>query len=244
MTRAAPGTPLTWHEYAAAWSQLHGGFDPLGTTPVVRGWLRLAYAGGCLLGRLHVAPTAVTAAGLVICLLVPVAALRGPAGLLGAAALVLLAGVADALDGAVAVVTGRVSRLGFVYDSVADRLGEAAWLAAFWVAGAPGPLVVAGGAACWLHEYLRARAAGAGMRGVGVVTVGERPTRVSVGLVGLLAGGAAGLLRSDLQAGAVTLAAVVWLVLAITGLGQLLAAVRRELAGEGPSGPADASTDR
>lgn len=231
MTRATRGTPLTWHEYAAAWSRLHGGFDPLRTSPVVRGWLRLAYAGGSLLGRLHVAPTAVTAVGLLICLTVPLAARYAPLGLLAGAALVLLAGVADALDGAVAVVTGRVSRLGFVYDSVADRLGEAAWLTAFWLAGAPGPLVVVGGATCWLHEYVRARAAGAGMRGVGVVTVGERPTRVSVALVGLLLGGASGLLRPDLQAGTVTVAAVAWLVLAVFGLGQLVGAVRRDLSG-------------
>lgn len=229
MTRAAPGTPLTWDEYAAAWSRLHGGFDPSATSPVVRGWLRLAYAGGRLLGRLRVAPSAVTAAGLLICLAVPVAALQAPVGLLVGAVLVLLAGVADALDGAVAVVTGRASRLGFVYDSMADRLGEAAWLLAFWVGGAPGPLVVIGGVLCWLHEYLRARAAGAGMRGVGVVTVAERPTRVSVALVGLLLGGACGLLRSDLQAGTVTLAAVAWVVFASFGLVQLIGAVRREL---------------
>lgn len=238
MTRAAGGSPLTWHEYAAAWSELHGGFDPLRTSPVVRGWLRLAYAGGSLLGRLRVGPTAVTVVGLLICLSVPVAARLGPAGLLAGAGLVLLAGVADALDGAVAVVTGRVSRLGFVYDSLADRVGEAAWLTAFWLAGAPGPLVVLGGATCWLHEYLRARAAGAGMRGVGVVTVGERPTRVSVALVGLLLGGAAGLLRADLQAGTVTIAAVAWLVLAVFGLGQLFGTVRRELStADDPSNP-------
>ena len=55
----------------------------------------------------------------------------------------LLAAVADSVDGAVAVVTGRTTRLGYVYDSVADRLGEVAWLLAFWLVGAPGGLVVA-----------------------------------------------------------------------------------------------------
>lgn len=221
--------PLTWDEYTAAWSELHGGYDPSRTSPFVRGWLRLAYAGGRLLGRLGVRPTAVTMAGLLICLGVPLVATLGPVGMLAGAALVLLAGVADALDGAVAVVTGRVSRLGYVYDSLADRLGEAAWLTAFWLAGAPGPLVVAGGAACWLHEYLRSRAAGAGMRGVGVVTVAERPTRVSVALVGLLLAGAGGLLRPGLTAGTVTFATVVWLLFSAFGLGQLLTTVRRAL---------------
>jgi CDP-diacylglycerol--glycerol-3-phosphate 3-phosphatidyltransferase len=220
---------LTWDEYAEAWSALHGGFDPLRTSPVVRGWLRLAYAAGTLLGRIGVGPTAVTAIGLLICLGVPLAAAQGPVGLFVAAGLVLLGGIADALDGAVAVVTGKVSRLGFVYDSVADRLGEAAWLTAFWLAGAPGLLVVVGGGACWLHEYLRARSAGAGMRGVGVVTVGERPTRVSVALVGLLLGGAGGLVRPELGASIVTLAAIAWLAFSAFGLGQLVTAVRRDL---------------
>jgi phosphatidylglycerophosphate synthase len=214
---------LTWQEYAAAWSRLHGGFDPAAASPVVRGWIRLAYRGGSLLGRWRVSPGAVTAAGLVLCFAVPFAALLGRPGLLLGALLVLLAGFADALDGAVAVVTSRTSRLGFVYDSVADRLGELAWLAAFWVAGAPVWLVVAGGVVSWLHEYVRARAAAGGMDGLGIVTVGERPTRVSVALSGLLI---AGVLDRDWVADA---AATVWLALGVIGLVQLVVAVRREL---------------
>jgi phosphatidylglycerophosphate synthase len=216
---------LTWQEYAAAWSRLHGGFDPEAASPVVRGWIRLAYRGGSLLGRLRVSPGAVTAAGLVLCLGVPFAALLDRPGLLLGALLVLLAGFADALDGAVAVVTGRTSRLGFVYDSVADRLGELAWLAAFWVAGAPGWLVVAGGAVSWLHEYVRARAAAGGMDGLGIVTLGERPTRVSVAISGLLIAGVSG------SAQIIWAAALVWLALGLIGLVQLVVAVRRELTG-------------
>ena len=220
---------LTWDEYATAWSKLHGGFDPRAASPVVRGWIRLAYAGGSLLGRMRVSPSAVTAAGLLICLAVPAAAAQGPLGALAAAGLVLLAGVADALDGAVAVVTRRTSRLGFLYDSVADRIGEVAWLAAFWLAGAPGGLVVAGGAVSWLHEYVRARAVAAGMTEIGIVTVAERPTRVSVALAGLLLAGLAGLLRPELLAGTATVTAVAWLFFAVFGLGQLFTAVRRSL---------------
>ncbi|MEU7902352.1 CDP-alcohol phosphatidyltransferase family protein [Actinoplanes sp. NPDC049118] len=222
---------MTWEEYAAAWSRLHGGFDPETASPLVRGWIRLAYRGGGLLGRLGVGPTAVTASGLLLCLGVPAAALLGPAGLLLGALLVLLAGCADGLDGAVAVVTGRTSRLGFVYDSVADRLGELAWLAAFWIAGAPGWLVVAGGAVSWLHEYVRARAAAGGMRGLGLVTVGERPTRVSVAVSGLLIGGLAGLVHPGWQAPVTVAAAGIWAVLGLAGLVQLMAAVRAELSG-------------
>jgi CDP-diacylglycerol--glycerol-3-phosphate 3-phosphatidyltransferase len=160
---------------------------------------------------------------------VPFAATGGPAGLIGAALLVLAAGFADAFDGAVAVVTGRAGRAGFVIDSVADRVGELAWLAAFWVAGAPGWLVVAGGAVSWLHEYLRARAAVAGMTDIGVVTVGERPTRVSVAISGLLVGGVAGFVHSEWATAVIVLAAAAWLALAVIGLGQLIVAVRRDL---------------
>jgi CDP-diacylglycerol--glycerol-3-phosphate 3-phosphatidyltransferase len=196
---------------------------------VVRGWIRLAYRGGVLLGRAGASPTAVTLAGLVLCLAVPFAAAPGPAGLIAGAVLVLAAGFADAFDGAVAVVTGRASRAGFVVDSVADRLGEAAWLAAFWVGGAPGWLVVAGGALSWLHEYVRARATAAGMPDIGAVTLGERPTRVSVAISGLLVGGLAGLVLPGWDTTVLTIAAAAWLGLGAIGIVQLAAAVRRAL---------------
>ena len=141
----------------------------------------------------------------------------------------LLAAVADSVDGAVAVVTGRTSRLGYVYDSVADRVGEAAWLIAFWLLGAPGLLVAAAGALSWLHEYVRARSVSAGMREIGAVTVGERPSRVLVAMLGLVAAGAARLIQWDLGAGTITVVAAIWALLAGFGLVQLLGAVRRAL---------------
>jgi CDP-diacylglycerol--glycerol-3-phosphate 3-phosphatidyltransferase len=210
---------LTWDEYAAAWSRLHGGFDPAGASTLVRGWLRLTYRAGSGLAARGATPMAVTTAGLLLCLVVPAAVLLNP---IVAAVVVLLAAFADGLDGAVAVITGRATRLGYVYDSVADRIGEAAWLAAFWLAGAPGWLVASAGAAGWLQEYARARASAAGMTEIAVVTVAERPTRVLIAIFGLL------------------LTAVVpswsppalWLALAVVGLAQLTMAIRRELAGD------------
>jgi phosphatidylglycerophosphate synthase len=208
---------VTWDEYASAWSRLHGGFDPRTGSVFVRGWVRLAFTLGSPISR-RVGPAAVTTAGLVLCVLVPFA------GLIPGAVLVLLAALADTLDGAVAVLSGRATRLGHVLDSVADRIGEAAWLAAFWVGGAPGWAVVAAGAASWLHEYARARATTAGMTEIGAVTVGERPTRVLIALFGLLVAGIAGHAPVVL-----TVAAVVWLGLAVVGFGQLAVVVRREL---------------
>ncbi|MFC0003319.1 CDP-alcohol phosphatidyltransferase family protein [Micromonospora siamensis] len=223
------GTQLSWDEYATAWARLHGGFDPRVAAPVVRAWLRFAYHVGFILGRLRVTPTAVTVAGVLLCFCVPLFAVRPGNGPILGALFVLAAAVADSVDGAVAVATARTTRLGYVYDSLADRLGEVAWLTAFWLVGAPGALVVAGGALSWLHEYVRARAVAAGMRELGAVTVGERPTRVCVALVGLLLAGVSGLIDPDLTAGTMTMATAVWVLLAGFGLGQLLSAVRRAL---------------
>lgn len=221
---------LSWDDYAAIWARLHGGFDPRLAAPSVRGWLRMAYRIGYLLARLRVTPSAVTVVGVLLSVAVPVAVLRTPTGPLIGAGLVVLSAVADSVDGALAVVTNRYSRLGYVYDSVADRFGEACWLVAFWLVGAPGILVVAAGALSWLHEYVRARAVSAGMKEIGTVTAGERPTRVSVGLVGLLAAGVTGLIQPDLAAGTITVVSAVWILLALFGLAQLLAVVRRSLA--------------
>lgn len=223
------GTQLKWDDYATAWARLHGGFDPRAAAPVVRAWLRFAYHVGYILGRLRITPTAVTVAGVLLCLCVPLFSVRSVDGPIVGALFVLLAAVADSVDGAVAVATNRTTRLGYVYDSLADRLGEIAWLAAFWLVGAPGALVVAGGALSWLHEYVRARAVAAGMRDIGAVTVGERPTRVCVALVGLLLAGLTGLIDPDLAAGTITMATAVWVLLAGFGLGQLLSTVRRAL---------------
>lgn len=223
------GTQLNWDQYATAWARLHGGFDPRVAAPVVRAWLRFAYHVGYVLGRLRVGPTPVTVAGVLLCFCVPLLATRPGDGPFLGALFVLLAAVADSVDGAVAVATGRTTRLGYVYDSLADRLGEVAWLLAFWLVGAPGGLVVAAGALSWLHEYVRARAVSAGMREIGAVTVGERPTRVSVALAGLVVAGLAGLIEPDLAAGTITMATAVWVLLAGFGLGQLLSTVRRAL---------------
>jgi phosphatidylglycerophosphate synthase len=226
---APAGGRLSWDEYADTWARLHGGFDPRQATPVVQGWLRLTYGIGSALSRVRMPPSAVTLVGVVLCVFVPLAATGSPSGPFTAAVFVLLAAIADSVDGAIAVAAGRSSRLGYVYDSLADRVGEAAWLVAFWLVGAPGLVVATAGALSWLHEYLRARAVSAGMREIGAVTVGERPTRVAIAAVGLVLAGLAGLIERDFAPGVITLAAAVWVLLAAFGLAQLLTAVRRAL---------------
>jgi phosphatidylglycerophosphate synthase len=196
---------------------------------LVRGWLRAAYRIGSWLGSKGVGPTAVTTAGLLLCLAVPAAALLGPAGLALGALLVLAAAVADGVDGTVALVTGRATRLGYVYDSVADRVGELAWLTAFWAAGAPGWLVVTAGAASWLHEYARARATAAGMTEIGVVTIAERPTRVLISIFGLVACAALRWITAAPTAMGAAVPVAVWLAFAAVGLAQLGVAIHRRL---------------
>ena len=202
-------------EHLRRWAALHGAPAPTG---VVRWWLSLVHALSLPLARAGVAPTTLTAAGL---LLVP--------------ALVVVSGVVDSLDGGVAVLRGATSSWGALADALADRLADALALAALWLLGAPGPVVVAAGALAALAEYARARGGAAGVHDVGVVTVGERPTRVLVVAATALVAG----LRPE-QAG--TWAAVgAWaaLAVAVVALAQLVPVLRRqlqELDGEGGTG--------
>jgi phosphatidylglycerophosphate synthase len=224
---SAPGTG--WVDYTSRWARLHGGYDPVRAPAVVRGWLWLAYRTARMLARLRVRPAAVTAAGVVLAAAVPAAVGPGRLWPLLAAGLVILGALADTVDGALAVVTERETRLGRVYDSVADRLTEVGWLAGLWVLGAPGWLVTCAGALAWLHEYVRARAGTAGMPGIGAVTVGERPTRVLVVVFGFAVAGVAGLAGAELAAGTATIATAIWTLLGALGLAQLTAAIHRIL---------------
>jgi phosphatidylglycerophosphate synthase len=144
---------------------------------------------------------------------------------LAAAGLVAVSGLLDALDGAVAVLAGRTTRWGFVLDSLCDRVADAAYAGALFVAGAPAGLAVAGGAVAWLHEYIRARAAAAGLREVGAVTVSERPTRVIVAALFLLGSG----LYPSASAWWATAGALALTALGAVGLVHLLLVVHRRL---------------
>jgi CDP-diacylglycerol--glycerol-3-phosphate 3-phosphatidyltransferase len=216
--------------YLDRWSAAHGGYDPRGSV-WPRAWLRLTYAAGVPLARRGVSPGALTAAGVLACGLVPVLAARGWP--VAAAGVVAASGLLDSLDGAVAVLRDRVTPFGYVLDSVADRVGEALYLLALWSLGAPGWWCVLGGGLAWLLEYSRARAVGAGLTAVGVVTVWERATRVAVTAAGLLLAGAFGAFGAFGAAGAfgafAAVTAAAWVVLGLVGVTQLLVVVRRRL---------------
>jgi len=220
-----PPPLLTRAQYFAAWSRLHGGYDPAAGSRWVRGWLAAAYAGARPLAARGVAPDTVTLLGLVVGAGVPAAFAAGARWPLLGAVLAVLTGAVDGLDGAVAVVSCRTSRWGWLLDSVVDRLTDIALLLALGLLGAPWPLAVAAVLLAFLQEYARARAAAAGRGEVGVVTVAERPTRISVAAV-------AGVLAAVLPGRAeqiATLVAVAAVVLGAVGCVQLARALRRSL---------------
>lgn len=211
--------------YFRRWAALHGGYDPATQGRLVRWWLSTAYAVAAPLARAGVAPGAVTAAAVVLAYAVPAIALAGGAWAGAAAVAAAASGLADNLDGAVAILRDRTTGWGYVIDSVADRAADAAYLLALWWLGAPGGLCVGAGAGVVLLEYGRARAGNAGLTEIGVVTVGERPTRVIVTVAALLAAGLhPG--RAALLAG---LGAAATLGVTLTGSAQLAVVVRRTL---------------
>jgi phosphatidylglycerophosphate synthase len=216
---------LSREEYLAAWSAWHGGTDPMASR-LVRGWLSAAYAAARRLAGLP--PVVATALGLAVAVAAVVPARAGGPWLLLAGPLIGVSAVLDSLDGALAIVTGRASRRGFVLDSAVDRLSEAAFAAALWAAGAPGWLAAAFGALCWLPDYLRARAGQAGVAETGAISVWERPSRVA--MTGFTLGGAGVVAGWGLAGPVVTTGTAVGCLLGVVGVVQLGTALRRALA--------------
>jgi CDP-diacylglycerol--glycerol-3-phosphate 3-phosphatidyltransferase len=240
--RTAGGGRVSFAAYQAGWREAHlleEGAQPGGR--VAAAYLRVPYVVGAPLARAGVDPDLVTLGALWVALVAGWTATLGPGWAAAAGVLTLLAGVADSVDGAVAVLQGRTSAFGFVWDSTADRLADLATIAGpvALVASEAGPgwgaaAVAAGTAAAGLLlllEYVRARAqAGQVAAAWSIVTPGERPTRVILlGLAGLAVGAAQ--LGGDALAGAALnlgypLALAALAVLEAAGCAQLLLAVR------------------
>lgn len=216
---------LSRDEYFARWSELHGGYDPRTGSAWLSGWLTLVHAVAQPLARRGVSPDAVTYASLVVSALAAALAALGGRWLLLATLVLVVSGLLDNLDGAVAVLTGRTTRWGYVLDSVVDRLSDLLYLVALVAVGAPVELAAACGALVFLLEYSRARAGNAGGDEVGTVTIAERPTRVIVVAAALLAGGVLPGSADDLA----TVGVAVLTALTAVGLVQLLPALRRSL---------------
>jgi len=212
--------------YLDQWQELHGGYDPRGSR-VVGPWLSVVYVVARPFARAGIPPDVVTLLGLVVSATVVWLCALGGRWVLLAAVVVGLSGLVDSLDGAVAVLTGRATRFGAVLDSVVDRASDLLYLVALWLVGAPAWLCVACGAVVMVQEYARARATAVGMDDIGIVTIGERPTRVIVVAMFLLGAGIyLGAATSWATAGA-----AVSLAVAVVATAQLVVVVRRRLDG-------------
>src|SRR5206468_2872033 len=118
-------------EHLQEWAGLHGTESPGG---FVGGWLRAGAAVARPLARAGISAYAVSLSALVAALAaVGLACLPGWAGPLAACVAVTVSGLLDSLDGAVAVQAGRPTKVGFLLDSVLDRVADAAFGAALAV---------------------------------------------------------------------------------------------------------------
>jgi CDP-diacylglycerol--glycerol-3-phosphate 3-phosphatidyltransferase len=154
-----------------------------------------------------VPPTVVTVVGVVLALDAALLARGHPAW---AAAAVVGAALADGLDGAVAVVAGRATRLGAVADGIADRVADCAFAAVLWRVGVPfGVAAACAGLAVGMDVLRRVR------RVPDRITVGERPSwTVCAALAAVCAAVSAAGWPERVCAG-------VWLALGVVALGQL-----------------------
>jgi len=183
------------------------------TAPIVR-----------LLVKTHVTPTALTWLGFAIALSAAIIIATGY--LFTAGIVMLVGGLFDMLDGALARHTGRVTTFGALLDSTLDRVSEAALLVGIlifylFLGGQPvvGILLVCLALiASLMVSYLRAKGEALGLEcGVGLFT---RPERVIALAVGLLA--------SRAVDSALIIALAVITVFSFITIGQRLVYLRRQ----------------
>lgn len=120
---------------------------------------------GGALGRIGISPNAITWLSLVIAAASGVAVLQG--AFATGAVLLIVSGLCDVLDGAVARATGKTSPFGALLDSTVDRLADALPLVGMMVyfASRPGLALVPALAmlGSFVVPYVRARAEGLGV---------------------------------------------------------------------------------
>jgi len=141
-----------------------------------------------LLAKTRLTPNTITIIGFLLS--VGAAVLVAFGYLFAAGWVVLVAGLCDMLDGALARLTNRVTRFGAVLDSTLDRLAEAAILLGLLVVFAREQMVMGSllvGLALitsFTVSYLRSRAEALGLDGsVGVFTRAERVIVLALGLL-------------------------------------------------------------
>ena len=163
-------------EFTARWSELHGGAAIQGA---VAGWLRISYWVARALSTFRVSPNAMTLFGVFLSFSLLLQVLMDKETIPSYQSLFILifALICDGVDGSLAIYQNRVTQMGALYDSIADRISEAFWLTLVVYMGVPARYAMA----IWIlgatQEYARARLASLGFSEVGVITPTERPMR-------------------------------------------------------------------
>ncbi|MGC9010038.1 MAG: CDP-alcohol phosphatidyltransferase family protein [Sulfolobales archaeon] len=121
-----------------------------------------------------ISPNIVTIAGFIVAALTPIATIYML--YIGYIICVLLSSTLDALDGEIARVRGRVSKLGAFLDSFLDRVSDVFYIYSLTFLGLDSTIVVTLIVLSILISYSRARAEGLGVavEGVGLMERGER----------------------------------------------------------------------
>ena len=141
-----------------------------------------------VLGRSGIKPNAITSASLVLS--IAAAYFIGAGHFLLGGALVLVSGLFDLLDGALARFTKQTTRFGAILDSTVDRVSEAAIFCGLLVWYMPkgavleAVVIFAALIGSFLVSYIRARAEGLGLEcRVGLFTRAERVIVLAIGLL-------------------------------------------------------------
>lgn len=211
---------MSFEEYLVHWARMHGTQSPKGAVLI---WLRISFVLSTPLTRFN--PNTITGFGLVIMIAAIWIAGLGSSSYFLASILVLFVGVVDSLDGIVAVRTSKTSTWGAFLDAVVDRFIDVGIGILLIVLGASVELAVIAFALAFIHEYMRAKASGIGFRGVGVITPAEKPTRIAIGVMFLLACG----VLPEHAAQLANIAVLTWLMLGIYSFAILMRAFRKNL---------------
>ena len=161
------------------WSALHGGAEIKG---IVKAWLSASFAICSVLRAIRITPN-----GLTYFSLIWGALFLNFIETHWAIAFLVLSLMADGLDGSLAILTDKATRWGAALDAVMDRIVESMWALGLFLLGAQWEWVLLAWLAAYSQEYMRARAAGLGVKELGVVTIGERPIRASIVFIALVA---------------------------------------------------------
>lgn len=175
---------MTFEEYLVRWAQIHGTESPAG---LVRIWLRVSFVLSTPLTRFS--PNSVTAFGPILMFAAIYFAESDNRNYFLASFIVLLVGLVDSFDGIVAVRASKTSSWGAFLDGVVDRLIDAGIGLLLIALGARVELAVLAFTIALIHEYMRAKASGIGVREAGVITPAEKPTRIAIGVMFSLACG-------------------------------------------------------